>query len=249
MVRLLKKKIKKGFTLTELLIVITIVTFLATLATVGYINQLRKARDAKRKSHLQKMRLAFEDYYNDWGCYPDGVTFETCDSSDFSPWLPRVYCDDLGENYKVIPQGEDCPSWYAIYTNIEYPKDHQLLANECYEGCTIEEEGYNFVVYSEGILGEELPGLPGSEPLPTPFPTVPAGATNTPTPTVPAGATNTPTPTDFLGPTPTPCSDGCWRMVGEKCNGSLQEADGPCLVNCYTDQLCSPHCWTPSCNL
>ncbi len=268
MVRFLNKNNKEAFTLVELVIVITIVSFLISALAIGYINQLRKARDAKRKTHLQKMRLAFEDYYNDWGCYPDdGAVFEDCRSNVFSPWIKEIYCDPLGNSvfYKVVPQESDCPDWYAIYTNIEYSRDPQLLVNECYGICTVDGEDYNFVVYSEGLVTADLPGLPSSyyEPTNTPIPP-PGGPTATSTPTgIPGDPTSTPTitptPTQFQGPTSIPCGPECYQSVYNSftgkwdCNGPKSGevkdgGDGPCTVNCYTDSDCSPTCQIAICN-
>ena len=59
-----------GFTLVELLIVITII---ATLSGIGYAvfgNATRSARDAKRKADLEQIRTALEMFKADKGCYP-----------------------------------------------------------------------------------------------------------------------------------------------------------------------------------
>lgn len=61
-----------GFTLMEILIVISILILIATvvLITLNPWAQIYKAWDSKRKTELAQLNKTFEDYYNDKGCYP-----------------------------------------------------------------------------------------------------------------------------------------------------------------------------------
>ncbi|QQR83765.1 type II secretion system protein [Candidatus Peregrinibacteria bacterium] len=61
---------KKGFSLVELLVVITIIAILSVVAYTAVGGQTVKARDAKRKNDLTTMRNAFEIYYNEYARYP-----------------------------------------------------------------------------------------------------------------------------------------------------------------------------------
>lgn len=56
---------KKGFTLAELLIVISIITTLILAGFNYYSNSLRKARNATRQTHLEQIRAALEIYRSD----------------------------------------------------------------------------------------------------------------------------------------------------------------------------------------
>lgn len=63
-------KIKKGFTLLELLTVIAIV---GVLSVVGFINvpkQIKKSHDAKRKTDIHELQVALESYFVDSQSYP-----------------------------------------------------------------------------------------------------------------------------------------------------------------------------------
>jgi len=62
---------KKGFTLVELLIVMAILLMMATMmvGTLNSVGIFNKARDARRKKDIGRIKIAFEDYYNDKGCY------------------------------------------------------------------------------------------------------------------------------------------------------------------------------------
>jgi len=74
--------------------VMTLLVILAVMM-VGIFNStaiFNKARDAQRKKDLGRIKIAFEEYYNDKGCYP-GQDFMaelssvvSCNTKVFSPW-------------------------------------------------------------------------------------------------------------------------------------------------------------------
>ena len=67
------KKIKKnlaGFTLVELLVVISIIGILSSFAVVSLNSARQKARDALRKGDMAQLRTALEMYYDDYLGYP-----------------------------------------------------------------------------------------------------------------------------------------------------------------------------------
>jgi prepilin-type N-terminal cleavage/methylation domain-containing protein len=60
-----------GFTLVELLVVISIIGILATLAMVSYTGAQKQARDTRRKSDLKQYQAALESYANSYqALYP-----------------------------------------------------------------------------------------------------------------------------------------------------------------------------------
>ena len=62
-----------GFSLIELLIVVSILGILAVAGLGNYISSLGKSQDARRKSDLSTISKALESYYNDKGVYPDST--------------------------------------------------------------------------------------------------------------------------------------------------------------------------------
>lgn len=69
---------KTGFTLVELLVVISIISFLTTTAIVMLQDARKKSRDGKRVAELKRMQTALEMYYDKFQTYPSE---KACDSS------------------------------------------------------------------------------------------------------------------------------------------------------------------------
>jgi prepilin-type N-terminal cleavage/methylation domain-containing protein len=71
----LQPKHRRGFTLVELLTVITIIGLMSTIATVSYESVRAKSRDVDRLANLDTIHKALEFFVNDNGGYPaDGVS-------------------------------------------------------------------------------------------------------------------------------------------------------------------------------
>jgi general secretion pathway protein G len=62
-----------GWTLVELLIVITLIMILASLALTQYRNSITSTKEAALKSDLFLMRDAIDQYYADKGKYPESL--------------------------------------------------------------------------------------------------------------------------------------------------------------------------------
>ena len=95
-------KIKKGFTLVELLIVVAIIGVLATLLMANFIGVRQRARDAQRKADLRQVQSALEFYRSDLGSYP--ASLSACGSaftagSPPSTYMQKLPCDPLGATY------------------------------------------------------------------------------------------------------------------------------------------------------
>lgn len=64
-------KKNKGFTLVELLVVLSILALLLTLAVPKYFTSIEKAKDATLKQDLNTLRESIDKYYADNGKYPN----------------------------------------------------------------------------------------------------------------------------------------------------------------------------------
>lgn len=156
---------KKGVTLVELLVVITILVILAMLLIGGmnFIAQVNKGADADRKADLNRIKIAFEDYFNDEGCYPDAVWISKLDNKDncgtniFSPWLNPWPCTTRGDPYRFVVENNSCPVWFIVTTDLEYENDSALIDGCGFEGCDVFSTSYvaNYGVSSDNILWYE----------------------------------------------------------------------------------------------
>ena len=64
---------QRGFTLIELIIVVTIIGILAGIAMVQVRNMQRKAREAALMSNLHELRKAIDNFYADKQRYPSSL--------------------------------------------------------------------------------------------------------------------------------------------------------------------------------
>lgn len=65
---------KKGFTLTELLIVVAIIGILAVIAIPAYVGQTKRAARTEAYTNLQTLRLLEEQNFAENGTYAAGAT-------------------------------------------------------------------------------------------------------------------------------------------------------------------------------
>lgn len=123
-----------GFTLLELLIVISIIGILIALASVSFTTAQQKGRDAKRRGDIKAMQNAFEQYYaNSNGAYgascatmqaslPGGLPVDpktgaayTCNSAGGAT-TGYCVCADLegvGGNATALPSGGSTTCTYG----------------------------------------------------------------------------------------------------------------------------------------
>jgi general secretion pathway protein G len=70
---MVKSNKERGFTLIELIIVVTIIGILAGIAMVQVRNMQRKAREAALMSNLHEMRKAIDNFYADKQRFPSNL--------------------------------------------------------------------------------------------------------------------------------------------------------------------------------
>lgn len=63
----------RGFTLVELLVVLSILALLLTLAYPKYFSSVDRAKESALKQTLNTMREGIDQYYADTGKYPDSL--------------------------------------------------------------------------------------------------------------------------------------------------------------------------------
>jgi len=67
------KRIRRGFTLVELMVVMAIIALLLSLALPRYFKHLETSRETILKQDLAVMRDVIDKYHGDRGRYPDSL--------------------------------------------------------------------------------------------------------------------------------------------------------------------------------
>ena len=115
-----KFKSGAGFTLVELLVIISIISLLSSMS-VYFINNARiRTRDAKRKADLRQIKSALDMYYDKYGHYPrvplyNGFAGFTKSYLDFNKdmpgiqWLVDMPCGSPNVTHNCrVPDNPDC---------------------------------------------------------------------------------------------------------------------------------------------
>jgi prepilin-type N-terminal cleavage/methylation domain-containing protein len=128
-----------GFTMIELLVVISIIGLLGSIMLVAINAQRQKSRDAKRLSDMNQVFKAFELYFNDNFRYPtsQGNDSMTLDSINPNPPLVPKYLNRLP--VAVTPADGNCTTANNsyIFNTVGVPSNGSSYAiNFCLGGDT-----------------------------------------------------------------------------------------------------------------
>jgi general secretion pathway protein G len=140
-------KLKSGFTIIELLVVMVILAVLVSVGLGSYISSQTKSRDARRKTDLQNIARALEIYYNDQGGYP--VSSGNAGIAG-QPWGdPFVDPDNPSETVymNVLPADPSDGAYYYDSTDGTYFQLYAFLENEN-DGDLTKDGSDNVMVYS-----------------------------------------------------------------------------------------------------
>jgi prepilin-type N-terminal cleavage/methylation domain-containing protein len=145
----MEKKYFHGFTLIEVLLVVSIIVILALLAINTFLGQISKGNDSRRKADLNRIKIALEDYEKDYNCYPLVKDMQTCGSNTsvaIAPYLNKVPCDpQTNIAYVYENDGTSCPKWFRIYSLLQNVKDLARIPN------IGPGSAYNYYVSSDNI--------------------------------------------------------------------------------------------------
>jgi len=122
---------KKGFTLPELLIVMTVLAALASVVLVTYPASRRKARDAVRRSDIKEYQTTIEVYYNKENKYPTAVGISAlCTTLGMTDCPDDPRASDEGIHYGV----NSSDSAYRVWAQLEYPPSPTTYFFSCSTG-------------------------------------------------------------------------------------------------------------------
>ncbi len=127
-----KRQKKSGLSMIEILIVTAVIGVLILAALSILPQQINKSRDGRRKSDLQKIKIAFENYFSDNDCYPDPDILNNCGGTDLQPYLASIPCDPQTKTrYLYAPEEVSCPHYYRVYANLEIDVDPVITELGC----------------------------------------------------------------------------------------------------------------------
>jgi len=159
--RLARKKTSRavplwgGFTLVEVLVVLSIISILAGLIGGNYITSRVRARDSERKNNLAQIQRALELYYNDYNQYPSATDGEISIAS----W-GQSFADANGEVYMVqLPSDSRAPVRQYLYETDSSQLKYRLFAR------LENEEDLNTDLDGDGITGDEFDGSLPEQPI------------------------------------------------------------------------------------
>lgn len=116
---------QKGFTLLELLVVVSIIGLILAMGTVAFMTAQQRGRDSKRRADMQAMQKGFEQFYAANGSY------DTCANMASQNYLPgglptdprpanAYVCTGSATTYCACAQLEDSGSGNSDDTACDY---------------------------------------------------------------------------------------------------------------------------------
>jgi general secretion pathway protein G len=96
---------ERGFTLVELLVVISLISILAAMGLVQYKNSIVRSQEAVLKTDLFRMRDAIDQYYADKGKYP--TSLDALVSDGYLRKLPEDPITKSTDTWQTVPAEPD----------------------------------------------------------------------------------------------------------------------------------------------
>jgi general secretion pathway protein G len=98
-------RLRAGFTLMELMVVIALISVLAGMGVVQYRNAVVRAKEAVLQEDLFRMRDAIDQYYADKGKYP--ASLEALVAEEYLRSIPKDPFTETPDSWQTIPAEPD----------------------------------------------------------------------------------------------------------------------------------------------
>jgi prepilin-type N-terminal cleavage/methylation domain-containing protein len=116
----MRQRRQKGFTLVELLVVISIIGVLATLVLLQLGTARARARDTKRIADVNQVRTAVELYYEDnSGAYPSAISDANLGKYLSGSRVPKDPLTAVAYSYSYHTGSSGKIDGYHIWTQLE----------------------------------------------------------------------------------------------------------------------------------
>lgn len=109
-------KTARGFTMIEVLVVVTLIVILSSMGMVQYRNTVQHSKEAVLKENLFRMRDAIDQYYADKTKYPAGLADLVSDGYLREiPEDPMTHSKDTWQTTNAEPDANNPASSVGIY--------------------------------------------------------------------------------------------------------------------------------------
>jgi general secretion pathway protein G len=95
----------RGFTLIELVVVMSLIILLATIGLTAYTSSVRRGKEAVLREDLFRMRDAIDQYYADKGKYPADLTELV--SAGYIRRVPEDPMTEKNDSWQLVPAEPD----------------------------------------------------------------------------------------------------------------------------------------------
>jgi len=154
---MIKKVRQSGFTLVEILVVVSILGLLSTLTMVSLNTARMKTRDTVRVADMEQLEAALDIYYNDNKTYP------VCQSSHWNSAREdrgAIFTDDVYTNCYLGLKAVLVDSSPAYWSNMAMDPlniDNKFATNDTYAYRYISNGEEYAVVYNlEAMVGNQI---------------------------------------------------------------------------------------------
>ncbi|MBW8906550.1 MAG: prepilin-type N-terminal cleavage/methylation domain-containing protein [Betaproteobacteria bacterium] len=97
-------KKRRGFTLIELMVVMTIIALLISVVVPDYIGKMRRAEEAVLQENLTLMRDSLDKHYADTGRYP--TSLEDLVAKHYLRAIPKDPFTQSAATWVAVPPGD-----------------------------------------------------------------------------------------------------------------------------------------------
>jgi general secretion pathway protein G len=97
-------KKRRGFTLVELMVVMTIIALLISVVVPDYIGKMRRAEEAVLQENLSLMRDSLDKHYADTGRYP--TSLEDLVVKHYLRAIPKDPFTQSAATWVAVPPGD-----------------------------------------------------------------------------------------------------------------------------------------------
>ena len=99
------RRTRSGFTLIELMVVMSLIVILASIGLTVYTNSVIRAKESVLKEDLFRMRDAIDQYYADKGKYPS--TLDALVSEKYLRSIPVDPFTNSADTWRAVPSEPD----------------------------------------------------------------------------------------------------------------------------------------------